>query len=222
VSTRGKNRSRSDRATLDQYGTPEWVARALVSLLPVENHHVALEPHAGLGGFVAVLREKCAWVVGLDVDPVAKGLAKASEAHLLDFLDCPLSTFSELGVDWVVGNPPFDQAQLHVERALRASSQHVAFLLPLAFMESKGRVAFWEKHPARHVWVLASRLDFVRFGQSEYTLGCQQSLFGLADADADADVEDGGSGMNTPLAFYWWDKSWRGRTTVDPCVMLTP
>ena len=59
--------------------------------------------------------------------------------------------------DRVVGNPPFSNAEAHVERCLQLADE-VAFLMPLDRLETAGRLAFWQRHPPRRIWVLAERV----------------------------------------------------------------
>ena len=61
---------------------------------------------------------------------------------------------------WVVGNPPFNEAEAHVRMALDTAQVGVAFLLRLAFLEGAKRRAFWTQHPAASVHVLVSRPSF--------------------------------------------------------------
>ena len=219
--SRGKNRPTEDRAELDQYWTKDVDARALLRLLPHSPGCDVLEPHAGGGGFVRAIKE--VWgsltaVTALDVDPDVPGLRDAHAHEVVDFL-----TYQPVPEPtWVIGNPPFSDGVEHVKRACLVTGRHVAFLLPLAFMETAGRIGFWREYPARHIWVLASRLNFLRAAQGPRVLVQQEGLFGCPwpDADVVQGVEDPGGGMSTPLAFYWWDRLHLGPTTIDPCTVL--
>jgi hypothetical protein len=91
----------------------------------------------------------------------------------------------ELSADWIVGNPPYNQAEAHIRRALGLSGQ-VAFLLRLAMLESRARVDLWRKHPARKVWVLAERPSFTN---------------GKTDSAA--------------YGWFWWDQTWEGPTELE-------
>jgi hypothetical protein len=102
--------------------------------------------------------------VAVDVNPYAAGLGLAGSHHVGDFLtvarpdtDAPI---------WVVGNPPYSHAIEHVEHAISLAlpghgpAGGVAFLLRLAFLESRERAAFWRKHPPTEVHVLTRRPSF--------------------------------------------------------------
>jgi len=195
------------RITGDAYYTPDNVARACVSVirhtpfwrrLPTwGTSTVFWEPHVGGGAWTRALLDLTnATVIASDVDMGADGLhpqeypgqrrALAEARGGVDF-----ATFREWDnrARWIIGNPPYDRARLHTERALNATRQHVVFLLRLAFVESLKRVDFWQRYPARHVWMLASRPSFTAGG------GTDSAAYGL----------------------FWWDIHHRGPMTCTPC-----
>lgn len=142
----------AERRSDDTYYTPDELAEALVSLLPIGAMSVCWEPHAGGGAFVRALDSRTAC-------PVV-----ATDLHgwgaPLDFL----SVHSPPpGTSWIVGNPPFRGHEQHIDKALDLSP-NVAFLLRLAVMESAARVPMWRRWPLRKVWVLAERPSFTGGG----------------------------------------------------------
>lgn len=170
------------RRPLDAYYTPDDLAEALVDVLPVYRCESAHEPHAGGGAFVRALMRRGMWVYATDINPDAGGMKLADMAVCCDFLDhTPRSQ-----VSWVVGNPPYSNAEAHVRHAIDITGRHVAFLLRLAFLESRKRVPFWREHPARKVWVLAERPSFTG---------------GATDAAA--------------YGWFWWDKQYTGPTELE-------
>lgn len=152
------------RITLDAYYTPDRLAVALVGLLPIGPGDVALEPHAGGGAFVRALNAKGAGVFAGDVNRDAAGLAQADFAVVGDFLDLD---DAGPGVTWIVGNPPYSDAEAHIRHALDITGRHVAFLLRLAILETKIRIPLWEEHPPRKVWVLSQRPSFTGNGKTD-------------------------------------------------------
>lgn len=143
---------------LDLYETPEWVTRAIVHELPPACTP-ALDPCAGRGAILRVLRNEGYHVHGIELDP---GCAR--EVHGLK-IGCAVG--DALVNDWVspplvVMNPPFNRAAEFVHRALmqRAHGGSVFALLRLGFLESKARREFHEAHPS-DVFVLAKRPSFV-------------------------------------------------------------
>jgi len=150
------------RRPLDAYYTPDALASALVGTL-AGTHGLrgsVLEPHAGDGAFVRALEALGLTVCPLDIDPDAKGIDHPNGV-VGDFLEYELPTSSP---DWIVGNPPFSQAEQHIRHALKTARVGVAFLLRLAMLESGKRVQFWAEHPASAVYVLAQRPSFTGGG----------------------------------------------------------
>jgi len=154
--------STMSRIANDAYYTPSDVARACVKALePLIAYRASVfEPHAGGGAFFDELffqRPDLALRVN-DIDPDAPALESARLRKV------PATTGSFLGiadkVNWVVGNPPYMDAQAHVEHALSIATDGVAFLLRLSFLESVRRNPFWLSHPPYQVHVLSKRPSF--------------------------------------------------------------
>ena len=169
----------AERRNLDAYYTPDDVAQRLVSLLPIGPRDIVLEPSVGGGAFARALARMTPNVDGIDIDPEASGLNDC-HGRLADFLDLHLLE-CEQRPRWIVGNPPFNDAEEHVSHAIRNTERHVAFLLRLAFLESVKRRPFWEAHPPRKVWVFSKRPSFT-----------------------------GGKTDSCAYGFFWWDREYRG------------
>ena len=155
------------RRELDAYYTPDWLAKSLVDLLPIQRGDTALEPNAGGGPFVRALNRAGAVVSANDLNPDAQGLRHAKETQVGDFL---LSSWAQPPL-WVVGNPPYRGAEKHVLHALRVGDRHVVMLLRLGFLAGCKRAAqVWSRGDLRHVWVLSQRPSFTGGGTdaSEY------------------------------------------------------
>lgn len=169
------------RHPLDAYYTPQALAVACVRALGLTRpeHHPGpvLEPHAGGGAFVRALRHHGREVVALDVNQHAPGLRLAQSSAVVDFLDTG-GVHAAIGdlparydcadgtprrFPWIVGNPPYRDAEAHTRQAL-ALGVRVAFVLRLAFLESIERSRFWRDHPPRIVWVLQERPSFLQGG----------------------------------------------------------
>lgn len=166
---------------LDAYYTPHDLASFLVDLLPIKPHHLVLEPSAGGGAFVSALVRKSDQVVAIDLNPTAPALKMVGSA-VCDFLDI----LPPNAPDWIVGNPPYFNAQAHVEHALKCTDRHVCFLLRLGFLESKRRAAFWKNNPCRKIFVLSERPSFT-----------------------------GGKTDSSAYAFFWWDVLHNGPTELE-------
>jgi len=155
----------------DTYYTPDALARGLVSTLQpyIGSGQTILEPHAGGGAFVRALRHQFPGVevIAGDADPFAPAFWYFDEIHMFDgdFMD---ARSTRDAVDWIVGNPPFSDAEEHASKAIGIAREGVAFLLRLGFMSSQKRRAFWEEHPPASVHVLSERPSFTGGGTDKY------------------------------------------------------
>ncbi len=174
-------RNGSQRRSGDDYQTPGELAEFLVAKLVADGilcgpEPRVLEPSAGDGSFVAALRKYC--------DP---GVLVANEPYLTDARRVAYET---AGAEWwptafekhllqprwsaVVGNPPYSLAEQHVRKALEVAAKRggvVAFLLRLAFLESRGRFALWRDFPLRKLYVLSERPSFTGGGTDSAAYG---------------------------------------------------
>ena len=168
------------RDPLDRYYTPGLLAWRLAALLPVAG--TVVEPNVGGGAFARGVRSAFGLPVhGVDIDAGAQGRA---DCHSFTQGDWLTSTYTQPW-DWAIGNPPFHTAERHVRHSL-TQARNVAYLLRLAFLESKERVPFWQEHPARKVWVLAERPSFTDGGTDSCAYG-----------------------------FFWWDRDHTGPTELE-------
>lgn len=161
------------RRALDAYYTPDDVALACVdALAPLVARGASIcEPSVGGGAFVRALRARGVGgaVDGVDLDPAAPGLALCRHATVADFRQ----TYPD--ADWVIGNPPYREAEEHVLHALKIARVGVALLLRLGFLAGQGRYfRLWSGGPVplRSVHVLAARPSFTEGGtdSTDYAL----------------------------------------------------
>lgn len=136
---------------LDAYLTPNAVARACVSRLPLGPGVAVWEPHAGGGAFVRAVADTGAGIIGTDLDPAA-----GYPVH--DALRGPPHG---LRPDWIVGNPPFNAAEEHVRMACEHARVGVAFLLRLMFWSGAGREDLYQTHPLAEQHTLVTRPAFL-------------------------------------------------------------
>ena len=186
------------RIKLDRYYTPSKLARA--TLIAVDRIEpvtgTVLEPSVGAGAFaLAVLDLTSANVIISDLDPDAPAMmSRLWDSRRSAGKPYPAGFYERqdfLGIDWlkptwVVGNPPYLDAEAHTRHAL-SISRKVVFLLRSSFSSSRRRIPFWTEHPPRHVWQLAQRPSFT-----------------------------GGGTDNSEYSVYFWDKDWTGPTTYTP------
>lgn len=62
----------------------------------------------------------------------------------------------------IITNPPYSLAQQFVEKSfeLAGKDTDIIMLLRLAFLESKKRRDFWQRHPVSGLYVLSERPSF--------------------------------------------------------------
>lgn len=177
------------RRALDAYYTPDALADAIVDSLPSRcgpgtgwmilgpgpGAGWILEPHVGGGAFARAVagRWPGSLVCGLDIDPSAAGAKDCARFEAGDFLAPSLPIDPNNRPSLIIGNPPFDRAEAHIRQALEvvAPGGTVVFLLRLAMLESKQRIALWREHPPSHIDVLSERPSFTGGGTDSAAYG---------------------------------------------------
>lgn len=155
----------AERVALDAYFTPDPVARACVATLDGIAGARVWEPSAGGGAFARAAARRGAFVYASDVSPTmpdaeemwAHGITAWRAGHDM-IKGWPFA--SDTPPDWVIGNPPFNEAETHVRVGLATARVGGAFLLRLAFLEGAKRRGFWRSYPAAEVHVLTARPSF--------------------------------------------------------------
>jgi hypothetical protein len=167
---------------LDLYETPAVAVEALLRAEQIP--HCVWEPAAGRGSIVRVLREHGHAVIASDIADY--GFPLHFCCNFLAEIGMPA------GVEALVTNPPFNEAEQFVERALQLCPR-VIMLLRLAFLESERRRGILEGRGLARVYVFRKRLPMMH--------------------------RDGWQGRkaNSGMAFAWfvWDRSYTGPTTVN-------
>lgn len=139
---------------LERYYTPDDLAAFCLSLLPWDGIDAVLELHAGGGAFIraADALPYPPRVIAIDADPNCWAV-RHSRAAVGNAL-----THGFVGrIDRVIGNPPFSNAEQHIDRALELAPE-VAYLLPMSRLDSAQRSHWWQAAPLRHVWLIAERI----------------------------------------------------------------
>lgn len=115
------------RRTNDQYFTPAFATRGLLNRVPIRG--TVLECCAGENDITDALRSAVTYVFTNDIDP---SIGKA-DYHLDASLPESWTRFHP--VDWVVTNPPFNQAPLIVPLAFEFARVGIAMLLRKTYTE---------------------------------------------------------------------------------------
>lgn len=145
------------RRKLDFYPTPEWATEELLRRVPVGG--TMLECCAGQGDMAKVLALSQRGEVfcnDLDEQTMWPNHWDASKReHWLP------------GYDWVITNPPFNQAALIVPLAYEYARTGIAMLLRLSFLEPvEDRGAWLNAHPPTKMIVLP-RISFTGNGKTD-------------------------------------------------------
>lgn len=165
----------SKKDAIDDFPTPPWATRALIehAIMPLLNggreaglgqwhnplrEQSVWEPACGRGFMSEVLKERFGEVLSSDV--VDYGYADTDERALgLSFPD----GVWKADVDWVVTNPPFNQAARFIETALVVAKRGVAMLVRTAFLEGVGRYNFlFRKRPPTLIAFFSERVPMVK------------------------------------------------------------
>jgi hypothetical protein len=119
----------SNRHPNDHYPTPTTLTLALLKELPYIGGAV-IEPCAAEGRIAGVLHAHpgVMSVITNDIDTTMP-------THYHEDATDPAATFWLAPADWIVTNPPFNQADQFVWLAWRKARQGVAMLLRLTYME---------------------------------------------------------------------------------------
>lgn len=125
----------------DDFPTPPWATRALLKHvipdIPIKGYRV-LEPAAGRGHMVKVLREQGARVAAYDINPVFSTWGTRTKDYL-NSGKFPTSQF-------VITNPPYAQADTFVLRAIKEAEIGVGMLIQTLFLKGVRRFDTLLKH----------------------------------------------------------------------------
>lgn len=181
-------RAAAARVPNDAYVTPNPLALAICAALrkrfgawvPEE----IIEPSAGDGAFIRAARASWpdAHITAVEIDSTRKSACLAAGAQVF-IRQCWVETaigLSNMQTEdgkprLIVGNPPYRQAQFHIEAALRLlrDGDRLAYLLRLNFLGSSARVAFWRQGELELVQPIAPRPSFTNGG----TDGTEYAVF---------------------------------------------
>ena len=142
--------------SLDYFPTPPWATRALMEhVIPESAKNLGLvrEPACGEGHMAAVIAEYTPHVMASDIHDYGYG-------KVLDY-----TTFEGVGVgpDWVITNPPFNQAEAFLNVALGEARVGVALLLRSVWMHGvKRHKGIFAKRPPNFIAPFAERVPMVK------------------------------------------------------------
>lgn len=122
------------------------------------------------------------------MDVFSSDIIDRGAGAVIDFLGDSHASY----VNHIITNPPYCAAEAFVREAMKWADRKVAMLLRLAFLEGAGRAeGLFKEHPISRVHVFSERVTMYKPG---------------ADAKK--------NGGTTAYAWFVWDKSYTGPTTV--------
>lgn len=159
----------SERPANDAFFTPPALARAIVARLVerdlLRKGQTVWEPHVGSGSFVGPLLHAGVKVLVSDIDLNSDGCGYAGvSAH--DVAWDARKGFPWPGrPDWIIGNPPFNQAEEHVRALLPIPRYGLAFVTRQSFTATAKRADLAEQ--VWQVWPINPRPSFTPDGKTD-------------------------------------------------------
>jgi len=156
----------SIRNESDNYQTPLNIIEKLLNNYKIKNGNI-LEPSASSGNFIKVLRKE-----KYNNPITAIELREEERNNLINSgVDNVITTdFLTWEPDkeytTIIGNPPYSLALEFIEKCFEIATDktEIIMLLRTAFLESKKRYKFWQKHPLNGLYVLSQRPSFTGKG----------------------------------------------------------
>ena len=157
VTLGASNHTEKEREELDFYATDPKAMELLLEKVKFSKN--IWEPACGQGHLSKVLIKNGYNVVESDIIDRGRG------NWLIDFLECNKCPTSLNNFD-IITNPPYFKALEFVERSLELveDGNKVAMFLRLSFLEGSKRGEFFNKFPARYVYVASGRIQCAKNG----------------------------------------------------------
>ena len=159
----------SKRVESDFYATPEKTIHRFLTAYNCDMNGLNIfEPCAGNGSICKVIKEKYPnSKIGANEirEEEEQSLLKyCEEVHCNDFRNC--LSLRLHNNDIIITNPPYSIAEEIIETCFKVKGHKavIIMLLRTAFLESKKRYDFWQRHPVNHLYVLSERPSFTGKG----------------------------------------------------------
>jgi len=155
----------SERIVADFYATPRNVINNFLNHHKLQNGNI-LEPSAGNGNFIKAIRERERenFITAVELRSEEEQNLKqiSNEVAIIDFLKWK----PERSYRTIIGNPPYSLDIEFIEHCFEIADEdtEIIMLLRTAFLESKKRYNFWQKHPINGLYVLSQRPSFTGHG----------------------------------------------------------
>ena len=156
----------SKRIESDFYATPKETIENFLDNYPTISFQNVLEPCAGNGSIVKALRN-----YGRHLSITSNEIREEEIINLKTISEFVynedfLTFVPKIPYGTIITNPPFSIAQQIIEHCFEIANKEteIIMLLRLAFLESKKRHDFWQKHPVNKLYVLSERPSFTGHG----------------------------------------------------------
>jgi hypothetical protein len=159
VDQRKVNQTPPDRGGSNFFPTPPWGTRALCEKIKDELKGARVwEPACGEGHMARTLAEYAPDVLATDAFDYSQ--IWPGQHYIRDLLLCHVEPNPrETGIDWVITNPPFKQAEAFMAAALKVARVGVAMLVRIQFLEGEKRKRLlYDLHWPTDVFVFSERL----------------------------------------------------------------
>ena len=157
----------TERKPYDFYATPIDCVENFINNYGVDRiKGNILEPSAGNGNVIQALRQKKVQgiITALEIrDEERDSLNRLSDKVIIgNFLDWK----ADKNYDVIIGNPPYTFAREFIEKCFKIGKENTVIikLLRTAFLESKSRYEFWQRHPLSGLYTLSKRPSFTGKG----------------------------------------------------------
>lgn len=157
----------SERKPSDFYPTPLNTIRTFLDNYELNKNGIILEPCAGNGNFIKVIREYGYTNKIVANEILEEHIPRLKELgidiiHNKDFLQEDVEGFCKEDVTTIITNPPFSLAREFLEKCFKEyPNAEVIMLLRTAFLESKSRRDFWNKYTLNGLYTLTERPRFI-------------------------------------------------------------
>lgn len=144
----------------DFYPTPEFATETLLRYVPITG--TIFEPCVGDHAIARIL-ERRGKVFTNDIDPSRDSWFQLDAANSGSWAN----HFHSLDLDWVVTNPPFNQAAQIVPLAFDHAREGIAMLLRLSYLEPVENRGTWLNDHPPTVLIVLPRISFTGDGKTD-------------------------------------------------------
>jgi hypothetical protein len=156
------------RRANDFYPTPEWATLELLKHVSIRG--TVFECCVGDGAIARPLATDRSFVYTGDIDPQwnPQVLGDANDREFWESASRLIEADMDIpGIDWIVTNPPFNEASTIVPIAYNRAEKGIAMLLRLSFLEPvEARGAWLTEHPPTCLIILP-RISFTGDGKTD-------------------------------------------------------